>query len=208
MQSILVPYEKEILERYQVGDSPAMISKYLTKYGLTVSRSTVSHFIKRKGKLRSVSESAKIAFDKGRKDKCMSAFFAAVKGDRTKWKECPWKGKSELHPHWIEDRSKLKWPRDKTKEKVFMKEALVKANYTCQLTGQQGILSVHHIKPVWTRPDLTLDHDNVVVITKAIHQDFHKRYGTKTTEEKWLQYVNNREYNALEVGSSTTLDVG
>jgi len=99
--------------------------------------------------------------------------------------------KGPKHPKWISDRSKLKAKRAITEEREFFKEVLAERGYICELTGvSSNKLSVHHIDSVHLFPNKQFDKSNVIVITKDIHMDFHRKYGFQwATKEKWDNYV-------------------
>lgn len=101
------------------------------------------------------------------------------------------------HPKWIENRQELKQKRMYTEEKWFMKELIKERGYKCELTGKEGILSVHHIKPVWKYPELIFSKESCIVITKAIHMLFHKEYGFKSDECDWASFIKNNEYQNI-----------
>ncbi len=43
-------------------------------------------------------------------------------------------------------------------------------NYCCRLCGKQGgKLTIHHILPIWARPDLVYDPDNMVTLCRSCH---------------------------------------
>jgi len=105
----------------------------------------------------------------------------------------------ENHPLWIKDRSKLKQKRLNTEEKDFFKDILNERNYTCELTNiKGGKLSIHHIDSVHLYPNKKYNKDNVIVIKKEIHMDFHKKYGFQwSTKSKWETYLKN-DFNKNE----------
>jgi hypothetical protein len=95
------------------------------------------------------------------------------------------------HPKWIKDRSLVKNTRCIYEEKKFFKEVLEERGYKCEITGiNKRNLSVHHLDSVHLFPHKKFDKNNVIVITKDIHMDFHKKYGFQwATKEKWDNYV-------------------
>jgi hypothetical protein len=99
--------------------------------------------------------------------------------------------KGPKHPKWITDRTKLKTKRCMYEEKEFFKEVLSERGYRCEITGKnERNLSVHHLDSVHLHPEKRFDKSNVIVITKDIHMDFHKKYGFQwATKEKWDNYV-------------------
>ena len=95
------------------------------------------------------------------------------------------------HSRWISDRSLLKNKRCVKEEKDFFKQILKERGYKCELTGKnERNLSVHHIDSVHLFPEKKFDKENVIVITKDIHMDFHRKYGFQwATKEKWDNYI-------------------
>ena len=102
--------------------------------------------------------------------------------------------KKENNHNWILDRSLVKQKRNITEEKYFFKEIMEERNYLCELTGQNGTLSVHHINGVWSSPELRFDKNNCILIINHIHNKFHKIYGNRTTKDDWQLFVSNKEY--------------
>jgi hypothetical protein len=101
------------------------------------------------------------------------------------------------HPLWIDDRTKIKSRRCYYEEKLFFKEILKERNYKCELTKEtSNKLSVHHMDSVHLFPEKQFDKNNVIVIKKDIHMDFHKKYGFQwATKEKWENYIKENNYN-------------
>lgn len=192
VNSIKAKY-KEIISLYQQGLSGKEISN---KLGFKHSNS-VRQVLKRYGVIRSQSEASLLAVKNGKKENAIQKLIKASKTtNRFNPNKHPWSGSPELHPNWVKDRSKLKNKRGITEEKIFFKELIKGSNYLCQLTGQNGALSVHHIKGVWKYPELVFDKTNCIVITKKIHNKFHNIYGNRTDENDWLEFVNNKEYES------------
>lgn len=105
--------------------------------------------------------------------------------------------KGEKNPKWIKDRTKLKQYRYNTEEKWFIRDIIKERNYKCELTGNGGQLSVHHIKPVWKYSEERFNKNNCIVIKKDIHLFFHKLYGFKSDELDWCQFITNKEYESI-----------
>lgn len=104
--------------------------------------------------------------------------------------------KGKLHPRWIKDRTKLKGNRCMYEEREFFKKILKERNFICELTKEKGgPLSVHHIDSVHLFPDKKFNKDNVIVIKKDIHLDFHRKYGFQwATKFKWNLYLLENNY--------------
>jgi len=100
----------------------------------------------------------------------------------------------KLSPNWIEDRTMIKHERSKTEEKNFFKEVLKERNFKCELTGEGGTMSVHHIKPVWKYPNLRFNKEFVIVVKLSIHKLFHSIYGLKANENDWNNFITNKQY--------------
>ena len=108
---------------------------------------------------------------------------------------CLTKGrKKELNGRWLVDRTQVKQKRSITEERYFFKEIMEERNYICELTNQNGTLSVHHINGVWSNPELQYNKTNCILILKYIHDKFHKIYGNRSTKEDWNIFVGNKEY--------------
>lgn len=156
------------------------------------NRTQINEFLRRRGMLRNMSEAGKIAARQGKKDKAISALILSAKTDN---RFNPLKSvKGEKHGSWIADRSKLKQQRNRSEERWFFSEVIKERGYKCELTQQGGKLSVHHIKGVWSSPELRFSKENCIVVLKHIHIKFHKIYGLRTTEDDWSEFVSNGEY--------------
>lgn len=72
----------------------------------------------------------------------------------------------------------------------FIQEVLIRDNYTCQLSGQVGgNLVVHHLNGYHWFKEGRIDPNNAIVLTKEIHDEFHKIYGKKNnTLEQFLEF--------------------
>lgn len=62
-------------------------------------------------------------------------------------------------------------------------------NHRCQLCGRTGKLTLHHILPVWSRPDLAIDMENLVSVCPPCHLkvnthelEYVERFGRKLSE--------------------------
>lgn len=197
-----------ISEAYKNEESPAEIAKQL---GL--KRTTVKDYLRRTKQIRTMKESAKLAFKLGRRsmDKALARHkeLNEISEYRFNPKKFPWKGNPTLHPKWIKDRSKVKQTRMITEEKHFMKEVIQERNYTCELTKQQNSkLSVHHIYPVWKYPGRRFDKTAVIVICASIHKDFHCKYGFKADELDWEKYLKEDNHFTFSQRVPKTFHVG
>lgn len=82
----------------------------------------------------------------------------------------------------------------------FVKTVLEYFNYTCQLSGQYGgKLSVHHLNGYNWCIEGRMDINNVIVITKEIHKEFHDIYGRgNNTKEQFEEFIQNYYNKDLE----------
>jgi len=53
---------------------------------------------------------------------------------------------------------------------ALVPEVFRRSDYTCRLCGRRGgLLTVHHVLPIWARPDLALDITNLVPLCEGCH---------------------------------------
>jgi hypothetical protein len=71
--------------------------------------------------------------------------------------------------------------------------AKIKSTPVCEVTGEKtNDLVIHHLYSFNTHPELGNDPANMVRITKAIHNEFHKIFGYgNNTPVQWNQFVEN-----------------
>ena len=63
-----------------------------------------------------------------------------------------------------------------------------------EITGEycKGNQEVHHLLSINTNPTKIYFEDNVIVLRKDIHQDFHNKYGRgNNTPSQFLEFKNN-----------------
>ena len=77
------------------------------------------------------------------------------------------------------DKSEVAKIRDSIEYRDFRKQAMIRDNFKCQLTGLAGHLEVHHLTGVSTDESMILDLNNVVTLHESIHALFHSRYGNR-----------------------------
>ena len=176
-----------LIKLYKKGTSPAELAAI---FGYR--RGGITNLFKRWNVLRTQSEASTLAVSQGKKDKAIKALILAAKTTNRFNPSKSHKGKD--HPRWIKDRSKLKQERNKSEERWFYKEIIKDRGYKCELTKKGGRLSVHHIKPVWKYPLERFNNNNCIVIQTIIHKDFHTKYGLKSDELDWVNYIINKEY--------------
>lgn len=181
---------KRMIELYESGLSGREVALQL---GIKHSNS-VRQVLKRHNKLRTQSEAASLAIKAGKRG-TPEAFIVAAKTTNRFNPKKSHPGPS--HPNWIKDRTKLKRKRLFTEEREFFKQVFKERNFTCELTGEKGKLSLHHIKGVWQHPELIFERKNCIVVLKIIHAKFHKIYGNRAIEEDWFEFVRNKEYGDL-----------
>jgi thymidylate synthase (FAD) len=72
--------------------------------------------------------------------------------------------------------------------KDLRQQVFARDNYRCQLCGNVSKqLDAHHILPIWARPDLVLDVDNLVTLCRSCHK--HK---VNTHEEEYIEQFGAR----------------
>lgn len=64
------------------------------------------------------------------------------------------------------------------------------ANYTCDITGKIGCeLNAHHLESWHSNEDKRFDINNLVCISKEMHDEFHRIYGKKdNTKEQYQEF--------------------
>lgn len=78
------------------------------------------------------------------------------------------------HPIWIEDKVA---PWDQALFRPRQKAVFERHSYTCVISGQKGgELSAHHLEGRAKRPDLVYAPSNGVVLTRALHKEFHVEF--------------------------------
>lgn len=94
-----------------------------------------------------------------------------------------------------------KW-RNKWQAEMREKYSLIQNN-KCHSCGDETDLEVHHIKPVFTHPELCFDESNIEVICKACHTNRHKVQGWQKGNpltmsfEKVTKVVNTQKYETV-----------
>lgn len=98
------------------------------------------------------------------------------------------------------------------------KQLLKKFNYSCVRCGAHVDLELHHVKPVYSHPELAFDLDNIEVLCKHCHRVEHKILGhceewrakskgntliARWTTIKSIQFIGEQETYDLEVAHSS-----
>lgn len=100
------------------------------------------------------------------------------------------------HPMWnpnLTDKDRLK--RQIRPEWVnFRNECLREVDYTCELTGKNGTMAVHHLDGWAKFPEKRYDKKNIMVIKKELHEEFHNIYGKRNfTKEDFFEFAKQLE---------------
>lgn len=80
--------------------------------------------------------------------------------------------------------------RDRFKTSGLREQCFEKADYTCDITGKKGCeLNAHHLESWHSNEELRYDIDNLVCISKEMHDEFHRVYGRKNnTKEQYEEF--------------------
>ena len=78
--------------------------------------------------------------------------------------------------------------------KYWRKQCLKRDNFTCQKTGQRGgELRIHHINNFADFPELRMDINNGITLSKDSHEEFHRIYTNyNNTEEQLEEFLNSK----------------
>ena len=101
-----------------------------------------------------------------------------------------WLGKKGAkNPNWKGGISKISaYFKRGEKYRLWRKAVLERDNFTCQITGQHGgKLEVHHINNFADFPELRLDVNNGITLSKKIHREFHRIYGRHNNTREQLE---------------------
>lgn len=76
----------------------------------------------------------------------------------------------------------------KAREAVKAMNTYRKQHPTCEITGSDKNIEIHHIVPVWSRPDLAADPDNFIALSASAH--IHHIYGhDKNFRTKYVENI-------------------
>lgn len=178
----------EMINMHQNGASCYEIGRILNKHPNIIRQVLLRHGIK-----RTRSSAALIVCQSGARDNTLRSLIRSAKTDN---RFNPKKGAlGERNGSWKKDRSKIVKRRITDVEQRFFKSVIEKKCFRCELTGNTGIkLSVHHIKPVMTHPELEFDIGNCIVIDRRIHSLFHSLYTTRSCEVDWIEFVDKKYF--------------
>jgi 5-methylcytosine-specific restriction endonuclease McrA len=75
--------------------------------------------------------------------------------------------------------------------KAWRRAVYERDNCTCQVTGRRGcLLEAHHIESYDVNPDLRLDENNGVTLSREVHREFHRRYGKgRNTRAQYEEFI-------------------
>lgn len=68
-------------------------------------------------------------------------------------------------------------------------EMYEKYDFKCQLSGSNQKLELHHIDPIWNNKELAFDKENIIVLSKEMHQFIHK----KNIELELLRWIKEKK---------------
>lgn len=76
--------------------------------------------------------------------------------------------------------------------KLWRKAVFLRDNFTCQKTGTKGgKLEAHHINNFSDFPELRTSIENGITLSKKVHREFHKIYGSSNnTKEQLIEFLN------------------
>ena len=128
------------------------------------------------------------------------------KGKKFQKGQIPWnKGKKGLQVAWNKGKKSLlnkedhwNWKgginpvndtiRKSLEYRLWRKACIERDNFTCQISRQNGgDLEVHHINNFADFPELRLDINNGITMSKELHKLFHKIYGNKNNTREQLE---------------------
>jgi len=82
--------------------------------------------------------------------------------------------------------------RNQFSDSGLREQCFKNANYTCDITGKIGCeLNAHHLESWHSNEDKRFDINNLVCISKEMHDEFHRIYGRKdNTKEQYQEFKN------------------
>lgn len=112
---------------------------------------------------------------------------------RIRCEDC-WKRETQIgpsHPRWDSDKTQQEREAERgLLQKVWSREVLRRANYTCAVSGKVGgSLEAHHLFNWNDYPNLRGDPGNGVALQRSLHKKFHALYGQKlNTPEQFEEF--------------------
>lgn len=80
-----------------------------------------------------------------------------------------------------------------TEIKKWYKDVLSRFHFTCIMTGVKGKVSAHHLYSYADTPELRLNIENGVCISRELHEEFHKKYGKgKNTPHQFAEFYKEK----------------
>jgi hypothetical protein len=88
-----------------------------------------------------------------------------------------------------EDKKRHEFNNSGLREQCFLN-----ADYTCDITKEKGVeLNAHHLESWHSNEELRYDINNLICISKEMHDEFHRIYGRKNnTKQQYEEFKNNK----------------
>lgn len=84
--------------------------------------------------------------------------------------------------------------RNQFSDSGLREQCFLNADYTCDITKEKGVeLNAHHLESWHSNEELRYDINNLVCISKEMHDEFHKIYGRKNnTKEQYEEFKSSK----------------